>query len=352
MKNNQNAIPFNEYIDLLNNYNNDITLNGDTYPKTNLTKIEKQKRKELIYANLKARLINLLCRLYKWKLPDNFEERTIELGFIYYGMIACFKADEGTFILPCIPYNKYNIYGNPVQVNVHGWNGYHKVVDVLYGADIPSEINIPNDYTTAKGVICRDNPLAYPYIRYVREYAWKLADKIIALEIATQRLKSPFIYIVNDINLKDNFERLIEKIESNDDIIFKIKSNKLIKFEDAIQPISVNINPAIIQAIKDSINFDFNMFLETVGVNTNPSPDKSQVVLTPEIDSNDELVQIEKNLRFEERKKFCDKVKKLLGVKISCEPNETEIQKEVSKIKKELSNGEKVDTNRTETKTE
>ena len=71
MKNNQNAIPFNEYIDLLNSYNNDITLNGDTYPKTNLTKLEKQKRKELIYNNLKARLINLLCRLYKWKLPDN-----------------------------------------------------------------------------------------------------------------------------------------------------------------------------------------------------------------------------------------------------------------------------------------
>lgn len=340
------TINFNDYIDelnLLNNFNSDISLNNNTYPNSSYKKLEKKRFKDLVYINVKARLLNIVANIFKWTLPDNFEERVVELGLITQGMICLYKGKNGTLILPCIPYNKYNVYGNPTQVNVLGWNGYHEVVNIEYGADITaqvfSELKIPEPTAEARGIICRDNKMAYPYIRYIFEYAKKITDKKIALDIATQRLKSPFIYIVNEMNMKDNMERMVEKIEDNEDIIFKIKSNKLSEFDEAVKPVSVNINPAIIQEIKGSINFDFNEFLETVGINTNPSPDKSQVVLTPELDSNDELVMLEKELRYKERQKFCKLAKQVLNVDIKCEYNDEQLKKEIEKTRKELTGG-------------
>lgn len=333
-------IPWNEYLDLLISNNDLYTLTGSTYPNSNMTyrKWGKTQKKKLIYKNTYIRLANIVVKMFKWKTPKYIDARQIELGFLFRGMMCLFTGAIGTYMLPCIPTNRINIYGNPQQVNVIGWDGFHKTVNVLYPAVIHSkQINIKTK-TRYKGVFVRDNDFNYPYINYITEYANKIADKIVALDIATQRLKSPFIFMIRDIALKDTVEKLVDKIESNDDLIIRLNNDIMKDIDKNIRIVNNNFNPNIIQAIKDSILFDFDMFLETIGINTNPSPDKSQVVLTPEINSNNSLIDLEQDVRFLNRVEFAKNVKELMGIDIEVEKNVEEVNKIIEQTKKGLTN--------------
>ena len=339
---------FCEYIDFLNSYNSQYTQNGSTYPNLTYDKIRKKEYKKLVYTNVKVKLTNIVIKMFKWKTIDTIDPRLIELGYLMRGAVCCYTGTKGTYLLPCIANNRYNIYGNPVQVRVYGWNGFNEAVDVIYKGDIPDNLVTEAPKTDFKGVYGRDNDLAYPYINYVLEYAHKLTDKIVALEIATQRIKNPFYFVIDDINLKDSVNKLVEKIEDNEDVIIRVKNKSLKSVDESIKLIQNNMHPEILTHIKDAINFDFNMFLETIGINTNPSPDKSQVVLNSEINSNNELVNLEQDIRFLNRQNFCKDVKDLIGIDISVEKN-IDLQKEIENVRKELTkNGTEGSTDTTE----
>ena len=350
MKMENQKYTLNEWIDCLNSYNSQYTQYGKYMPDTNYRKMQKNEFKRLTYRNTYQRLFNILIKMYKWKVPDSISVRTLEMGFIVRGSICIYQSKNGgIYGLPAIPQNLYNIYGDPTQVSVFGFNGYTELVDVFYPIDIPSGFTLD---TTQKqkgyGVWVRDNDLEYPYINYIIEYATKISDKLVALNIATQRLKSPFTYAINDLELKDSVEKFIAKIEDNEDVIVRIKQQKMSgkTLTDSFNPINTAINPAVIDGIKNSILFDFNMFLETVGINTNPSPDKTQVVLTPELNSNNSIIDIEQDVRFLNRQKLCEDVKNILGVEMSVEKNIDEMENEIKKFKKEVAG----DDNNIETK--
>jgi len=337
------SMPFFEWMNQINNANMDISNYRDSFDST-YAKLSKEERKHLYYRNTYVRLYNIMMKLYKWTLPEGMNARAIEMGYITRGQICVAKFKEGTFALPCIAQNRYNIYGDPVQVYAFGYNGFNRVVDIKYDSDIPTNIEIPiqngNVEDKGVGIYSRDNDLTYPYIYYIKEYADKISDKLIALNIATQRLKCPQIYAATEFELKDTVQDLMDKIENNEDQIIMVKSKKLESkgIKDCIEPLSNNnISPDIIRGIKESIVFDMNQFLETCGINTNPNPDKSEVVLTTELNSNNDLIGLEQKVRFANRQKLCEDAKKM-GITMSVEKNTTEIEEMMSRWRKETLN--------------
>lgn len=337
-----NQMTFREWLNEINSANSDISLTVTGIPLS-FNSLTKKELKAISFRNVYIRLLNIALSLFEWELPDTLDERVIELGYILRGSVCLFKGKEGTFCLPCTPNNMYNIYGNPTQARVMGFNGYQETVNVVYRTDIPHrESETFLELATGTGIYSRDNKLAYPYISYIREYATKISDKIIALNIATQRLKCPFYYVVNDNELKDTVQRLVEKIESNDDVIIRIKNTNSMKEIDSSIKLEPNqMKPEIVQAIKDAILFDFNMFLEIMGINTNPSPDKSQVVLTPELESNNSLIDLEQDIRFKNRKKLCEDAKVIFGIDISVKRNVEEVNRLVNQFKSEVQDNER-----------
>lgn len=309
-------------------------------------KMTKKAFKDLVYRNTFNRLCNIILKMFKWTLPDTFNQRSLETGLLWRAWTCAFKKPGyGTFCLPCAPSNVWTIYGEPTQVRAIGYNGYQEPVDILQDFETPLPVGMEKNNTPTKnvGVVMRDNDRGYPYINYVNEYAYKIADKIIALNIATQRLKSPFQYVVDEKELKDTIEQLADKIESNDDVIIRLKTNKVgTDKENSVRLEPNTMRPEIIKAIKESILFDFNMFLETIGINTNPTPDKSQYVNDEELGSNNSLIDLSRDIRFLNRKKFCEDAKKI-GVKMSVEINIDEMMEHVNKFKKEVEGNDKVD---------
>ena len=83
--------------------------------------------------------------------------------------------------------------------------------------------------------------------------------------------------------------------------------------------------------------FDFDMFLETIGINTNPTPDKSQYVSEIEVGSNNSLIDLERDVRFLNRKKFCEDAKRI-GITMSVEVNIDEMKQQADQFMKEVNN--------------
>ena len=325
---NKNAIPFYDYIDELNNNQSNWNFDNSTYPNNSYRKIKFDDYKKLIYKNTYMRLYNILINMYKWDTPKYISARTIELGYALAGQVCFFKSKVGTYCLPCYPHNRYNIYGDPVQVKTQGFNGFQLTINVKYGDDIPIRLDGDNidtfsilDETEDYGVYSRDNDLCYPYINYVKEFAIDLTDKIIAHHIATQRIKVPYLWVVNDKDLKTTITDLMEKITDNDIYVVQTKNNSMKELDKSIKLENIQLAPNVVKEIENAIVFRMGQYCEHIGIKSNPQPDKSQVVLTSEINANDGLIMLQDNIRFSQRQKFCKDIKDIMGIDIKVEKN-------------------------------
>lgn len=327
-----NKKQLNEKFQELNNNALKYTLNAQSFP-TDYTKDDREwdNFKCLVKRNIRDRLTNIALRMYKWKLPDTLNERIIEYGFLEKGWVTIFKDPIGIFGLPCIPNNMYNIYGEPTQVQAMGYNGWNETIDIKYFNEYPQ---IPGmDFIVAKenryGVVARDNYANKKYIEYIEEFTEILTNNRLAIMIATETLKQPHITLIPKKALKKTANKLIQGIRENkrqvvvvDEDIKNITGQSM---KDLIQDIDMSGNIEAPKKLMEVYNSNFNIFLELLGINTNPSPDKSQVVLTPELNSNNSLIDLEQDIRFLNRKKLCEDAKKVLGIDISVEKNIDEI---------------------------
>lgn len=343
---------FQEYVDMLTKCGAEFTQFASTYPNTSYRKINRKKKQKKIFDNVYNYLYNIAMSIFKWEVPDTIDARYMEEAFINYGIACCFQSNLGKFVLPCMFKNILTIYRKPTHVQVIGGNGWTADIKVIQEFESPqpqSALEIDNMENEGKGIICYDNDRMYPFINYIEDYADRIADKIIALGIATQRLKSPLVYAVKDGALKDSLVEFANKLEENDDVIITLKDSDMVSIAD-VQITTNNINPAVVQQIASSINFDMNQYLEICGINTNPSPDKSEVVLNAELNSNNELIRLIGESRLKHRKKFCEKVKQHLGIDMKVELYTTYIQNEILKKQEQENKDERVGENKANTK--
>lgn len=317
-----------------------LTLNNPSFP-TGITRddMEWDAFKQLVRRNIKDRLTNIALRMYKWTLPETLNERIIEYGFLTRGWVTIFKDPLGIFGLPCIPNNFYNIYGEPTQVQAMGYNGWNEVVEVKYFTEYPEVLGMSNLITKPEryGVVARDNYANKKYIDYIEEFTEILTNNRLAIMVATETLKQPHITIIPKKAIKKTAQKVIKGIQENKRQIIivdeDIKNVTGQSVKDMIQDVDMSGNIEAPKKLMEVYNSNFNIFLELLGINTNPSPDKSQVVLTPELNSNNSLIDLEQDVRFLNRKKLCEDAKKLLGVEMSVEKNIDETKMLIDQMK-------------------
>ena len=322
------------------NNNIKLTLNNPSLPNgIDRYDVEWNNFIHLVKRNTRDRLINIILRMYKWTLPETLNERIIEYGFLERGWVTVFKDPLGIFALPCIPNNMYNIYGEPTQVQAMGYNGWNELVDIKYFTEYPQVTGFSNLITPTEryGVVARDNYANKKYIDYVEEFTEILTNNRLAIMVATETLKQPHITLIPKKALKKTAQQLIRGIHENkrqiivvDEDIKQIAGQSM---KDLIHDVDMSGNIEAPKKLMEVYNANFNIFLELLGINTNPSPDKSEVVLTPEINSNNSLIDLEQDVRFLNRKKLCEDAKKVLGIDISVEKNIDETNKLINEMR-------------------
>ena len=315
---------------------------GITYPTGLLTEdIQRNRYFNLVRRNMVAKLRNIILKMYKWKLPEGMDERYIEKGFLERGWITVFKSPLGNFALPSFPNNMYNIYEQPTQMQVLGYNGWTEVVNIKYFKEYPQSPNIK--MIPAKegyvGVCERDNWDEHIYMDDVMEYAFILADNIISLYVASNRLKDPYILAIYDKSMGKNAKKLVSNIKNNNPDILVVKEDSKslnnTNIKDMIEKVDLQGNPESCKKLTEVYNFNINRFLETIGINVNPDPDKTQYVNDSQVNTNNSLIDIENDVRFLPRQELCRKAKELLGIEMSVEKNVVEVSKLVNQLRKD-----------------
>ena len=295
-----------QYLNDLQQQNNELSINFDNhfYLKFNKKNQDNYFKTYYLYKIIFTKLLNNVLNLFQWDLKKiNEPKEIVENGFVYYGGVSIFKdADEEIKLLPAVPINKFNIYGEPEFVRVCGFNGFSKEIKI---------IKEKKDFKINTGIYVRDNDAMILSFEIVKNYARMITDKTRALEIATQKLKKPYFFQTTKNNQK-NIEKLHDKIENNEPLI--LLYDELVEKNDNL--IDNDIDPDNIKAIKEAILFDNNQFLEIFGINTDPNPDKQERKLVDEINSNNNYLELNRIARLKFRKELKDKAKKICGVNI------------------------------------
>lgn len=328
--------PVNEQLQDKNNLPLKYTLNSPSYP-TGITVEDKEwdAFKQLVERNIKARLENIILRLYKWTLPDELNARVIEYGFLNKGWVSIFKDPEyGMLSLGALP-AYYNVYGEPTMAMAYGFNDYVKPVKIQYSRPIELPATVGEwSYKEAEryGIIERDNNygrINNPklYIDYIEEYTKILTDLKLGMIISAQRLKNPFVIAVKKKALGKTAQKWIRSVKNNEISVLLLDEQitKDTSVKDLINVIDLKSDSESPKKLSELWENQFDAFLTTIGINSNPSPDKTQYVSNTELGTNNNVIDIARDVRFLNRQELCDKARDVLDIDMSVEINVEEV---------------------------
>ena len=242
--------------------------------------------------------LNLAINRFTWtNLPKGLTSERLEDMLICHGTLGAFVENEMLVILPMFGTKKVNIYNEHTDFHLFGFNGQ---------TFTKSEEEI---------VKLKNNQLGTEDLSTLQIYAKKIDD----------------IEQTQDVNLfQQTIPKLIgtnkEGILTAKNIMKQIKEHKFVIFtkskgiENQIKKEEVldNTAPFLLDKLSDYENFYRNKVLTFLGIN-NANTDKKERLITSEVDANNDYIQINLDLMYDMRKRFCMEVKEKFGIIINVE---------------------------------
>lgn len=341
--------PANEQLQIKNTQPLKFTLNNNSYPTGETFEDKEWKEfKCLVEKNIRARLENIVLKMYKWELPNELNARVIEYGFLTKGWVSIFKDPQyGNLSLGALP-AYYNVYGQPTTAMAYGFNDYVKPVKIYYNRPIELPATVDGwayKETDRYGVIERDNDYGREnnpktYIDYINEYTKILTDLKLGMIVSAQRLKNPFIIAVKKKALGKTANKWIRSVKNNEISVLlldeQITEGQSVR--DMIDIIDLKSDNEAPKKLAELWENQFDQFLTTIGINSNPSPDKTQYVNNQEIGTNNNVIDIARDVRFDNRENLCKLAKEVLDIEMSVKMNVEEITPLIKQMKSEGGN--------------
>ena len=250
--------------------------------------------------------LNLAINRFTWtNLPKGLTSERLEELLICHGTLGAFVENEMLVILPLFGTKKVNIYNEHTDFHLFGFNGqtFTKSEEEL--------------------VKLKNNQLGTEDLSTLQIYAKKIDD----------------IEQTQDVNLlQQTIPKLIgtnkDWILTAKNIIKQIKEHKFVIFtkskgiENQIKKEEVldNTAPYLLDKLSDYENFYRNKVLTFLGIN-NANTDKKERLITSEVDANNDYIQINLDLMYDMRKRFCMEVKEKFGIIINVEKRRVEDEK-------------------------
>ena len=248
--------------------------------------------------------MNLVLNLFEWEgLPDTCDERVFELALINSGKAALVN-DRGTwYSLPCSPGDNINIYGYPTKVFAYGLNGYNKQFENFIWGGYNKNAN---------GYVCYDNKMRYAPINYIFEATSRVTSALRSIDVAAQKLKNPYFIVCEESQLQ-SVKKMMEDIDANVSFIVSSKAFSA----DSFKVLPTNQDTHVIEALwLHYFNLD-NMIRTMFGINNNPAPMKAERLIVDEVNSNNQITQINIQTRLQERQNFCEMINENTDLNIS-----------------------------------
>lgn len=244
-------------------------------------------------------LMQLAMTMFKWdNLPETVDERFLELGLFEKGMMLFFQDKDlatddspGYVCLNCTIGGQLDIYRNPITRRAYANNGYNA------WRDKTNSVIIYNNYLRKNSVLG------------IRQFAQRLADIELAIDVNCKAQKTP-VMILCDENQRLTMQNLYMQYEGNFPFIFG---------EKAINPNSIKSivtgAPFVADKLYQIKMQIWNEALTQLGI-SNISYQKKERLVSDEVVRNMGGTIASRYSRLEMRRQAAERINDMFGLNI------------------------------------
>lgn len=257
----------------------------------------------ITFTNYYYRLMLIARSLFKWNnLPNGINEKWIERYLFSEGACVFYKDPTIGFMVAKIGNTgPLNYYDEPTTIRPYATNYLYE--------------NSKNDDNLMNGedcVIIRNNADCIPTYPMIQLYSADLTNIKRTIDTNIESQKMPIIVKCSD-KQKLSLKQAIKQKQDNEPVIYADKG--LETNEISVLKTDTPIVFDKLQVQKTNI---LNECLTFLGIN-NANTDKRERLVTSEVESNNEMIQINSDVMLETRKQACKEINKMFGLNISVE---------------------------------
>jgi hypothetical protein len=252
------------------------------------------------YNDYLDRMRKICLSMFEWiNLPDSMNARFIEQCLYYQGQAALlYDGDYGYLNTLASDGGYINIYGLPTEVMCYSYRFNQR--RSLYTTDIGEEkdkecILVLNNYDRV--------PTSYT----ISLFAYRLAEAQRTADVNIKAQRTP-ILITTDQKQYFTLKKMYEEYDGNTPAIF---ADKNVITPDALKALKTDA-PMIINDIMDYKREIWNEFLTFMGISN--LSEKRERMISNEIDSNNELVNLNLQALLVPRKEACKQFNEKYGL--------------------------------------
>lgn len=252
------------------------------------------------YIDYLERMKKICLSMFEWvNLPDSMNARFLEMCLFYNGQAALLYDDDYGYINTMAADGGYiNIYGLPTEIQCYSYRFNQR--RSLYMTDTGEE----------KGKECilvMNNFERVPTASTVNLFALRLAEAQRTADVNIKAQRTP-ILLTTDQKQIFTLKKMYEEYDGNTPAIF---ADKNAITPDALNAIKTDA-PFIAINIMDYKREIWNEFLTTLGISN--LSEKRERMISNEIDSNNELVNLNMQALLIPRKEACEKFNEKYGL--------------------------------------
>lgn len=252
------------------------------------------------YVDYLERMKKIALSMFEWQnLPSSMNARFIEMCLFYIGQAALLYDDEYGYLNTMAADGGYiNIYGLPTELQCYSYRFNQR--RSLYMTDTGEE----------KGKECilvMNNYERIPTASTVTLFAYRLAEAQRTADVNIKAQRTP-VLITTDQKQLFTLKKVYEEFDGNTPAIF---ADKNILTPDALKSLKTDA-PFIAQDVMDYKREIWNEFLTFLGISN--LSEKRERMISNEVDSNNELVNLNLQALLIPRKEACKQFNEKYGL--------------------------------------
>lgn len=251
------------------------------------------------YIDYLERMKKICLSMFEWQLPPSMNARFLEMCLFYNGQAALLYSDDYGYINTMAADGGYiNIYGLPTELNCYSYRFNER--RSLYTVDTGEE----------KGKECilvMNNYERIPTTASISLFAYRLAEAQRTVDVNIKAHRTP-ILLTTDQKQYFTLKKMYDQYDGNTPAIF---ADKNLISPDALKAIKTEA-PLIINDIMDYKREIWNEFLTFMGLQN--LSEKKERLISNEVDSNNELINMNLQALLIPRKDACKQFNEKYGL--------------------------------------
>lgn len=252
------------------------------------------------YIDYLERMKKICLSMFDWvNLPESMNARFLEMCLFYQGQAALLYSDDYGFINTMASDGGYiNLYGLPTEINCYSYRFNER--RSLYTVDVGEE----------KGKECilvMNNYERVPTAMTIQLFCKRLAEADRVLDTNLNALRTP-ILITTDQKQYFTLKKMYEEYDGNTPAIF---ADKNLISPDALKAIKTDA-PVLLDDVLQYKTAIWNEFLTFMGLQN--LSEKKERLISSEVDSNNELINMNLQALLVPRKEACRQFNEKYGL--------------------------------------